>query len=301
MSDEQLIESLHLAGWAPDPDLVRRWQARAPQLIPELMAELAQDTGDPDDYADVHAAYLLIDARAEAALPVFADVLRDPGRDYMMEWLSPELAHYGTAVIPYLRQALFDEDVNWYGRATAAGLLTQIALAHPEEKPAIVAMLRQLLPPLDEAGELQIEEGEWDDMWTWAALELAHLQDEASLPQVEQLFAQNKVDTGVLGPTFDYHETKMEEGYPHEQKPFDLIAIYEALQEEEQSEGMTDEELAAALGFDQSIQSAAEPRSAEEPHSHDDLPFGRKVGRNEPCPCGSGKKYKHCHGRPGGP
>ena len=24
---------------------------------------------------------------------------------------------------------------------------------------------------------------------------------------------------------------------------------------------------------------------------------GRKVGRNEPCPCGSGKKYKHCHGK----
>ncbi|MBK9320663.1 MAG: SEC-C domain-containing protein [Bacteroidetes bacterium] len=21
-----------------------------------------------------------------------------------------------------------------------------------------------------------------------------------------------------------------------------------------------------------------------------------KVGRNEPCPCGSGKKYKSCHG-----
>ncbi len=24
----------------------------------------------------------------------------------------------------------------------------------------------------------------------------------------------------------------------------------------------------------------------------------RSVGRNDPCPCGSGKKYKHCHGRP---
>ena len=22
----------------------------------------------------------------------------------------------------------------------------------------------------------------------------------------------------------------------------------------------------------------------------------KKVGRNEKCPCGSGKKYKHCHG-----
>ena len=24
---------------------------------------------------------------------------------------------------------------------------------------------------------------------------------------------------------------------------------------------------------------------------------GRKVGRNEACPCGSGKKYKQCHGK----
>jgi len=24
---------------------------------------------------------------------------------------------------------------------------------------------------------------------------------------------------------------------------------------------------------------------------------GAKVGRNEPCPCGSGKKYKQCHGK----
>ena len=29
----------------------------------------------------------------------------------------------------------------------------------------------------------------------------------------------------------------------------------------------------------------------------DDVSTWGKVGRNEPCPCGSGKKYKHCHGR----
>ncbi len=32
----------------------------------------------------------------------------------------------------------------------------------------------------------------------------------------------------------------------------------------------------------------------------EDDPFA-KVGRNAQCPCGSGKKYKMCHGRPGGP
>ncbi|MGY9063023.1 MAG: SEC-C metal-binding domain-containing protein [Rhodospirillales bacterium] len=25
-------------------------------------------------------------------------------------------------------------------------------------------------------------------------------------------------------------------------------------------------------------------------------PFGKKVGRNEPCICGSGRKYKRCCG-----
>jgi preprotein translocase subunit SecA len=34
--------------------------------------------------------------------------------------------------------------------------------------------------------------------------------------------------------------------------------------------------------------------------SNADDPFAN-VGRNEKCPCGSGKKYKMCHGRAGGP
>ncbi len=38
---------------------------------------------------------------------------------------------------------------------------------------------------------------------------------------------------------------------------------------------------------EQRQQAAVQPFVREQP----------KVGRNEPCPCGSGKKYKHCHGR----
>ncbi|MCE1166251.1 MAG: preprotein translocase subunit SecA [Bacteroidetes bacterium] len=30
---------------------------------------------------------------------------------------------------------------------------------------------------------------------------------------------------------------------------------------------------------------------------HQPIHVGKKVGRNEPCPCGSGKKYKNCHGK----
>jgi preprotein translocase subunit SecA len=49
----------------------------------------------------------------------------------------------------------------------------------------------------------------------------------------------------------------------------------------------------ALAGTDGSASATPSPKSA---------PFVRqmgKVGRNEPCPCGSGKKYKHCHGKLG--
>jgi hypothetical protein len=42
-------------------------------------------------------------------------------------------------------------------------------------------------------------------------------------------------------------------------------------------------------------------RAQEADFTRDVVPIGRKagrkVGRNDPCPCGSGKKFKHCHGK----
>ena len=46
-------------------------------------------------------------------------------------------------------------------------------------------------------------------------------------------------------------------------------------------------------------ETAAEPGEAEA-DAMPAQPFereGAKIGRNDPCPCGSGKKYKQCHGK----
>jgi len=40
---------------------------------------------------------------------------------------------------------------------------------------------------------------------------------------------------------------------------------------------------------------AGEPQ--KQPQKHEPIRVEKKVGRNEPCPCGSGKKYKNCHGK----
>ena len=44
-----------------------------------------------------------------------------------------------------------------------------------------------------------------------------------------------------------------------------------------------------------SSQSSHEFISEESRGKENSLNWG-KVGRNAPCPCGSGKKFKHCHG-----
>ena len=49
----------------------------------------------------------------------------------------------------------------------------------------------------------------------------------------------------------------------------------------------------SAFGEAGDAPAAGAARLAQLPAQHD----GPKVGRNEPCPCGSGKKYKHCHGQ----
>ena len=45
--------------------------------------------------------------------------------------------------------------------------------------------------------------------------------------------------------------------------------------------------------YDDALGNAPEPQDAIRPFERE----GIKVGRNEPCPCGSGKKYKQCHGK----
>ena len=45
-------------------------------------------------------------------------------------------------------------------------------------------------------------------------------------------------------------------------------------------------------GYDEALgEGGAQPQTASPVES------GPKIGRNDPCPCGSGKKYKHCHGK----
>ncbi|MBN8530775.1 MAG: preprotein translocase subunit SecA [Alphaproteobacteria bacterium] len=92
----------------------------------------------------------------------------------------------------------------------------------------------------------------------WTVQRLAHLEIHVELP--EELALEN-------APEQEMHETRLDPAFaPEQAEPRETIVV--------------------------PLRSHVEPENRD---PRDPTSWG-KVGRNEPCPCGSGKKFKHCHG-----
>ncbi len=82
------------------------------------------------------------------------------------------------------------------------------------------------------------------------------------------------------------------------------VQVQQEAEVEEMERRRREAEAAAAQQYSyqhaQSTGMSGEEQAEEQGDDSNGQPFvreGRKVGRNEPCPCGSGKKYKQCHGK----
>lgn len=86
--------------------------------------------------------------------------------------------------------------------------------------------------------------------------------------------------------------------------PLERKAQAKNLQEKHVEEASAIESASAAEQPSQNQPGIASPmRSTAAAKTKEDIQpvkrDARKVGRNDPCPCGSGKKFKNCHGKPG--
>ncbi|NIN36937.1 MAG: preprotein translocase subunit SecA [Gammaproteobacteria bacterium] len=84
---------------------------------------------------------------------------------------------------------------------------------------------------------------------------------------------------------------------------FDVIRFLSKVQvrtEEDVEKAEQQHKRSESMNFSHPEAKSALLTGSENPNKAAKTPFvrdGRKIGRNEPCPCGSGKKYKQCHGR----
>jgi preprotein translocase subunit SecA len=75
--------------------------------------------------------------------------------------------------------------------------------------------------------------------------------------------------------------------------PEDVEAMQQEFDASEVEYHHNDVEAAKATGDEAAIAAAQQEAAAEK--ARNDAIFSG-IGRNDPCPCGSGKKFKHCHG-----
>jgi len=74
----------------------------------------------------------------------------------------------------------------------------------------------------------------------------------------------------------------------------DVAAVDEKRRQQSASQAMNYQHAnASAMSEASDGEQAAEPEQEQTPFVRE----ARKVGRNEPCPCGSGRKFKQCHGK----
>ena len=232
---------------------------------------------DPRIWAPVHAWRVLGMLRAqEAVKPLIGLLWRI--EEFDDEWISEEvpdvLADIGAAALAPLFDFFDDEQNDEQARNAAADAVGRIGRRHPECRSDCVRGLTNRLTRFD---------GQESGINAFLILSLVDLKAVESLAVIEAAFAAGQVDLMVLG---DVEDVRIALGVqparttPHPRAR--LSDIYEEHHEslEEAAPGVGN--MMGRLGYGD----VPEPYIAPE-----------KIGRNDPCPCGSCKKYKKCCGK----
>lgn len=300
---ESLIQRLYEGEQALTPDLMEQFRAQHETVVPALRRLLYDgalyDTEGPGGgWVPIHAVHLLGELGAEEAVDDLMDVLADSQPEEIIRQTTLEaLEQIGPAALPAALEFL-----HWSWRT---GLQGEVA--------GLIGLLGQEDEQAYPALRTFYEQTDWDGARTLAVSALALLGDRRAIPLLR--FALNERD---LQPSdIATLATALGElGVNIEREPALKRAIQRIpLHSPEQLEPrlMEDDE-----GQVHRIRQDAQGRPlcphcgqplVEEGGSLVHAPptppsATKKVGRNDPCPCGSGKKYKHCclkknHGKGG--
>ncbi len=311
-STDELLTALELAGRCPDLELIRACLERREELTPALLSMLTEgtdptwDDDDPRHYCEIHAGLLLCAFREPAALPIFGQVFRDEARDNMPEWFHEGLSlSYGPSAVPMLLDLMSDMSIYQYPRTSAMGMLAIVARNHPEERERIVQALRAMLPLLGDDGDLP-PGTEYEELWTWIAHSLMELRDTDSQPHVLALYRTDVIDEWIMGDEQEYLDL-FQQPVKKPSSAYDVMDTYEWLHSQAKQEAQWKAEAAERAAQEARRKAEAAKRTekrrereASQAVDYVSYPVTQtqpKIGRNAPCPCGSGRKYKHCCGK----
>ena len=220
--------------------------------------------GDARAWTRLHALRVLALMGDQAAIGIEPLIpLLNSEDDYLREDVPFYFASMGRAAVEPLARTLTDADAPSYRRVGAGESLAEIAEKHPDLRPSIVSVLEQTL----------IAERDDIALTAFVILSLCDLAATESMPIIERAFKEDRVDETIAS-------------LAEVQEHFGLEVTAERPRWQ------------YGPGEPRRVDTSAESRADAKPADPAHIPFaaGEKVGRNEACPCGSGKKFKKCCG-----
>ncbi len=306
-------------------DMVLRWENHFSKI----------DYEDDTHSFGYHALYFLTALKSYESLQTILNILRQDN-EILEYWFADSIDSYfnvtlylvGENQLNMLKAFALEENIIGWNRAIACKVAAQVALKQPERREEVLLWFKEIIDfhlqnpdnqALIDTHFLSCLVGELTD---FAAIELEN--------DIKALYEQGWIEDSMNGN----FETVLKElkkpirKYHIEPMPDNIYELYsgEYLKRQDNSDYERDSQIEDKLNdphkmylaeimvgaFTKAFKSkiGEEEDEDDEAGYYDDdeedydwepqLPVKRtepKVGRNDPCPCGSGKKYKKCHGK----
>lgn len=258
-----------------------------------------------------HAFFMLGELKASESLDTLLYFLGMP-EELLALWLGEKLLESGWQVVystgnqqlQKLSDYLMNQKNYLYAATEVSVAVEQIVYHQPERRKEVIDWYIDVLEKLlDKHLQGEIVNTELISFLVWANLNFQGIE---ITDVVERLYAEDLIEEDMIGDldNIKLQLTTSNNKISYKKALFGIIEIYEGYDywEDDDPEDFEDDDNEDfENGFDadqfeedfELVDSGNRFTSLSEPEQPRKV---EKVGRNEPCPCGSGKKYKKCCG-----
>ncbi|MGJ0486124.1 MAG: SEC-C metal-binding domain-containing protein [Methylomicrobium sp.] len=231
---------------------------------PEL---LNADEGSSEFWATVHAWYALGQLKATEAIASLLDLHDQYPYDKLFSEEFPKVvALMGVSAIPALKDYLWDTSKTEMTRSTALPCLEEIGLTHRQE---CLTVFTEFLLQADESCK---------SLAGLVICSFIKLRATEHIEIIRSTFNRGCVDISIPGDLEDVEialglrDIRTTPRPNYNNFPPEVLEQLQTVRE--------------MMGLDES--------NLDDYMESETIRLPRKIGRNDPCPCGSGKKYKKC-------
>jgi tetratricopeptide (TPR) repeat protein len=272
----------------------------------------------------IHAINFLTELRAYNSLPTILNILRQD-EDFLEFWFSIEMHDYfypciyilGNTQLPLLQAFVTELNNFGWSRALVTDIATQIALRQPERRDEVVAWFKTVMEVhLTQPKNKGLIDTNFLSMLVGDCLRFTAIELE---PEIIALYEKGWIEDGMSGDLAEIKAYLRDAGDlygRYDPLPASIHEMYSNKYSDKMEDRKLDPNLAKKREeFEKdpynnfladAILKKMVNKKANSYYDEDDdydappqetvRRVEPKLGRNDPCHCGSGKKYKKCHG-----